>query len=158
MIGLIVARSKNNAIGKNGQIPWRIKGEQKQFKELTTGNVVIMGRKSYEEIGRPLPNRMNIVVSNTVNYTGENLATVKSLQEALELAGREKNVYISGGYRLFLEALPLVDKMYITEVDVIVDGGDVFFPEFDGNEFDMVIGEIGGNDIKSTRTIYTRKK
>ena len=64
MIGLIVARSKNNVIGKNGEIPWKIKGEQKQFKELTTGNTVIMGRKSYEEIGRPLPNRKNIIVSN----------------------------------------------------------------------------------------------
>ena len=124
MIGLIVARSKNNVIGKNGQIPWRIKGEQKQFKELTTGNVVIMGRKSYEEIGHPLPNRMNIVVSGTVNDTGENLATVKSLQEALELAGTEKDVYVSGGYRLFLEALPIVDKMYITEVDITVEDGD----------------------------------
>ena len=62
MIGLIAARSKNNVIGKDGKIPWRIRGEQKQFKELTTGNVVIMGRKSYEEIGHPLPNRMNIIV------------------------------------------------------------------------------------------------
>lgn len=158
MIGLIVARSKNNAIGKNGQIPWRIKGEQKQFKELTTGNVVIMGRKSYEEIGRPLPNRMNIVVSNTVNYTGENLATVKSLQEALELAGTEKNVYISGGYRLFLEALPLVDKMYITEVDTVVEEADTFFPEFDPSEFTLEIGETGGEEITFTRTTYTRKK
>jgi len=69
MIGLIVARSKNNVIGKNGNIPWKIKGEQKQFRELTTGNVVIMGRKSYEEIGHPLPNRMNIVVSTTTEYT-----------------------------------------------------------------------------------------
>ncbi len=68
MIGLIVARSKNNVIGKNGNIPWKIKGEQKQFRELTTGNVVIMGRKSYEEIGHPLPNRMNIVVSTTTEY------------------------------------------------------------------------------------------
>ena len=158
MIGLIVARSKNNAIGKNGQIPWRIKGEQKQFKELTTGNVVIMGRKSYEEIGRPLPNRMNIVVSNTVNYTGENLATVKSLQEALEVAGTEKNVYISGGYRLFLEALPLVDKMYITEVDTVVEEADTFFPEFDPSEFTVEVGETGGEEITFTRTTYTRKQ
>lgn len=80
-----------------------------------------------------------------------------SLQEALDISKGE-NVFISGGYGLFKESLPLIDKMYITEVDVIVDGGDVFFPEFDGNEFDMVIGEIGGNDIKYTRTIYTRKK
>lgn len=76
MIGLIVARSKNNVIGKNGNIPWKIKGEQKQFRELTTGNVVIMGRKSYEEIGHPLPNRMNIVVSTTTEYQGDNLVSV----------------------------------------------------------------------------------
>lgn len=79
MIGLIVARSKNNVIGKNGNIPWKIKGEQKQFRELTTGNVVIMGRKSYEEIGHPLPNRMNIVVSTTTEYQGDNLVSVKPL-------------------------------------------------------------------------------
>lgn len=157
MIGLIVARSKNNAIGRNGQIPWRIKGEQKQFRELTTGNVVIMGRKSYEEIGRPLPNRMNIVVSGTADYTAENLATVKSLQEALELAGTEKNVYVAGGYRLFLEAMPLVDKMYITEVDTVVEDADVFFPEFDPDDFTLEIGETGGEEIRFTRTTYTRK-
>ena len=157
MIGLIVARSKNNVIGRNGEIPWKIKGEQKQFRELTTGNVVVMGRKSYEEIGHPLPNRKNIIVSKSKTFTGENLVTVGSLQEALDIS-RDENVYISGGYGLFKEALPLVDKMYITEVDITVDNGDVFFPEFDGNEFDMIIGEIGGNDIKYRRTIYTRKK
>ena len=96
MIGLIVARSKNNVIGKKGEIPWKIKGEQKQFRELTTGNVVIMGRKSYEEIGHSLPNRKNIVVSRSKKYTGDNLVTVSSLQEAIEVAGDE-NIYISGG-------------------------------------------------------------
>ena len=114
MIGLIVARSKNNVIGKNGQIPWRIKGEQKQFKELTTGNIVVMGRKSYEEIGRPLPNRLNIIVSRTKKFEGENLITVSSVQEAIGIAkdekllsqyavleGGEKNLYIAGGYGLY---------------------------------------------------------
>ena len=108
MIGLIVARSKNNVIGKNGQIPWRIKGEQKQFKELTTGNVVIMGRKSYEEIGHPLPNRKNIVVSSSKNFDGDNLFTAHSLKEALELAGNQ-DIYIAGGYGLFKEAIEIVD-------------------------------------------------
>ncbi len=157
MIGLIVARSKNNVIGKNGEIPWKIKGEQKQFRELTTGNVVVMGRKSYEEIGHPLPNRKNIVVSKSKCFIGENLVTVGSLQEAITISNGE-NIYISGGYGLFKEALPLVDKMYITEIDMVIDNGDVFFPEFDSNEFDITIGEIGGNEIKYTRTLYTRKK
>ncbi|MBR2036471.1 MAG: dihydrofolate reductase [Lachnospiraceae bacterium] len=156
MIGLIVARSKNNVIGKNGKIPWKIKGEQKQFRELTTGNVVVMRRKSYEEIGHPLPNRKNIVVSKSKNFTGENLVTVGSLQEAISISGDE-NVYIAGGYGLFKEALPLVDTMYITEIDMVIENGDVFFPEFDSNEFDIAIGQTGGEDIKYTRTIYTRR-
>lgn len=156
MVGLIVARSKNNVIGKNGKIPWKIKGEQKQFRELTTGNVVVMGRKSYEEIGHPLPNRKNIVVSKSKNFTGENLVTVSSLKEAIAISGGEK-VYIAGGYGLFKEALPLVDTMYITEIDMVIENGDVFFPEFDSNEFDIAIGETGGEDIKYTRTIYTRR-
>ena len=156
MIGLIVARSKNHVIGKGGRIPWRIKGEQKQFKQLTTGNVVVMGRKSYEEIGKPLPNRMNIVVSNTQKYEGENLVTVKSLQEALAIAG-DRDVFISGGYGLFKEAMPIVDVMYITEVDLEVEDGDVFFPEFDESEFDVMQGETGGSDITFTRMTYVRK-
>lgn len=157
MIGLIVARSKNNVIGKNGEIPWKIKGEQTQFRELTTGNVVVMGRKSYEEIGHPLPKRKNIIVSKSKDFLDENLVTVRSLQEAINIF-TDEDIYISGGYGLFKEALPLVDKMYITEVDITVDNGDVFFPEFDVNEFDIYIGETGGDDIKFTRTIYTRKK
>lgn len=157
MIGLIVARSQNNVIGKNGQIPWRIKGEQKQFKELTTGNVVVMGRKSYEEIGHPLPNRKTIVVSRTKQYEGENLATASSVKEAIEMAG-DQNVYISGGYGLYKEAIPFVDVMYITEVQTVVEDGDVFFPEFDENNFEKEEGETGGEEIKFIRTTYTRKK
>ncbi len=157
MIGLIVARSKNNVIGKNGNIPWKIKGEQKQFRELTTGNVVIMGRKSYEEIGHPLPNRMNIVVSTTTEYQGDNLVSVKSLEDALLLA-KGRDVYISGGYGLFKEALQIVDKMYITEVDLNIEDGDTFFPEFDINDFEVLIGETLGEEVKYTRTFYVRKK
>ena len=156
MIGLIVARSKNNVIGKDGKIPWKIKGEQKQFKELTTNNIVIMGRKSYEEIGHPLPNRFNIVVSSTVNYEAENLITVKTLKEALEYTNG-KDIYVAGGYGIFKEAIPYVDKMYITEVDMEVENGDVFFPEFNEEEFDIESGEIVGDEIKYKRMIYSRK-
>ena len=141
MIGLIVARSKNNVIGKNGNIPW---------------NVVIMGRKSYEEIGHPLPNRMNIVVSTTTEYQGDNLVSVKSLEDALLLA-KGRDVYISGGYGLFKEALQIVDKMYITEVDLNIEDGDTFFPEFDINDFEVLIGETLGEEVKYTRTFYVRK-
>jgi len=156
MVGLIVARSTNNVIGKNGQIPWKIKGEQKQFKELTTGNVVVMGRKSYEEIGHPLPNRKTIVVSNSKRFEGENLATAGSVKEAIDMAV-DQDVYIAGGYGLYKDALPLVDRMYITEIHTYVEDGDVFFPEFDENDFVITQGETLGEEITYTRTVYIRK-
>lgn len=156
MIGLIVARSKNNVIGKGGEIPWRIKGEQKQFKELTTGNVVVMGRRSYEEIGHPLPNRTTIVVSRTKQFEGEGVWTAGSVREAIEIAG-DKDVFIAGGYGLYKEALPFVDVMYITEVDLVIEDGDVYFPEFNEEEFEKTIGETLGDDIRYTRTVYRRK-
>lgn len=153
MLALIVARSKNNVIGKDGTIPWNIKGEQKQFKELTTGNTVIMGRKTFEDIGRPLPNRLNIVISNTHKYKGNNIITVHNLEQALYLA--TDNAFIIGGYNLFKEAIDLVDKMYITEVNLDIENGDVFFPEFDEDNFDKEVSEA--NDLYK-RLIYTRKK
>lgn len=162
MIGLIVARSLNNVIGKNGRIPWSIKGEQKQFKELTIGNVVIMGRKSYEEIGHPLPDRKTIVVSKSCSFEGENLRTAASVKEAIELAQRDKeyagkNIFIAGGYGLYKEVLPYVDVMYITEVEITVENGDTFFPDFNKADFDIREGEHGGDEIKYIRYIYTRR-
>ena len=116
-----------------------------------------MGRRSYEEIGHPLPNRETIVVSRTKEYSGENLYTAKSLKEAIDML-RNKDGFIAGGYGLYLEAIPMVEVMYITEVDTVVEDGDTFFPEFDINDFDMCIGETLGEEINYTRTIYRRKK
>lgn len=159
MTGLIVARSINNVIGKNGRIPWKIEGEQKQFKELTTGNIVIMGRKSYEEIGHPLPNRKTIVVSKTKQFKGENLETAVSVKKALELSAEDgRDVFIAGGYGIYKEALPYVDVMYITEVQLVVEDGDVFFPQFNEADFEKSVGETLGDKIKFIRTIYTRRK
>ena len=159
MTGLIVARSINNVIGKNGRIPWKIEGEQKQFKELTTGNIVIMGRKSYEEIGHPLPNRKTIVVSKTKQFKGENLETAVSVKEALELSAEDgRDVFIAGGYGIYKEALPYVDVMYITEVQLVVEDGDVFFPQFNEADFEKSVGETLGDEIKFTRTVYIRRK
>ena len=155
MISLIVAYAKNNVIGNQGRIPWKIKGEQKRFKELTTGNVVIMGRRSYEEIGYPLPNRTTIVVSTTKQFSGENCMTAQSLEEAIHLAG-DRDIYISGGARLYQEALPLVQKMYMTEIDYEVEG-DTYFPSFDETLFVKEIDEYFDGDIPYTYVTYTRK-
>ena len=156
-IGLIAARSENNVIGKNGRIPWDIEGELSQFKELTMGNAVVMGRRTYEEIGHPLPGRKTIVVSGSAKYEGDNICTVRSVEAAIEAAAGA-NVYFAGGYGIYRDALPLVDVMYITEVQTTIEDGDVFFPEFDENDFDKTEGETGGEEIKFIRTTYTRKK
>lgn len=156
MIGLIVAYSKNRVIGNKGQIPWKIKGEQKRFRELTTGNVVIMGRRSYEEIGHPLPNRYTIVVSNTRKFEAENCTTVSSLKEALRIADKEKNIYISGGAGLYKEAIDLVDKMFITEIDAQIEG-DTYFPEFDTEAFDRTVDCHVDGELPYDYVTYTRK-
>ena len=155
MISLIVAYSKNRVIGSNGKIPWKIEGEQGRFRELTTGNTVIMGRKTFEEIGRPLPNRKTIVVSKTKNFDSENCKTARSLKEAIELAGQE-DIFISGGQKLYEEALPLVEKMYITEVELDCPG-DVFFPIFDESLFYKKIDARHDGKIPYTYVTYTRK-
>ena len=154
MIALIVAYAKNYVIGNKGCIPWKIKGEQKRFKELTTGNVVVMGRRSYEEIGKPLTNRTTIVVSRTKEFRGENCYTAGSLQEAIALA-KGRDVFISGGARLYEEALSVVDKMYITEIDAMIDG-DTYFPHFDENDFVKEINERFEGEIPYTYVTYTR--
>lgn len=151
MIGLIVARSLNNVIGKDNKIPWNIKGKQKQFKELTTQNTIITGRKTYEDIGHPLPNRKNIVISKTTNYP--DVITVDSLEKAIELS--EGNIFIIGGYNLFKEAIPIVDIMYITEINLTVENGDIFFPKFNEEDFDITRAE---KTSEYKRLIYTRKK
>ena len=155
MIALIVAFTKNQVIGNKGRIPWKIKGEQKRFRELTTGNVVVMGRRSYEEIGKPLPNRTTIVISNTKNFDSENCMTAKTLQEAIELSGN-KDIYISGGAKLYEEALPLVEKMYITEIDCDIEG-DTYFPPFEKEQFVKEINERFEGEIPYTYVTYTRR-
>ena len=156
MISIIVAVAKGGAIGKAGKMPWKIPGEQRQFKDLTTGHVVIMGRTSYEEIGHPLPDRTNIVVSKTKVFSGENLFTVKSLKEAIERAGQEE-LFIAGGAEIFQEALPLADKIYMTYVDLEVPHADRFFPNFPEEEYKREELEKVGGETSYLRVLYTKK-
>ena len=156
MISIIVAVAKGGAIGKEGKMPWKIPGEQRQFKDLTTGHVVVMGRTSYEEIGHPLPNRTIIVVSKTKVFSGENLYTVKSLKEAIERAGQEE-IFIAGGAELFQEALPLANKIYMTYVDMEVPDADRFFPNFSEEEYKREEIEKVGGETSYLRVLYTKK-
>lgn len=156
MISIIVAVAKGGAIGKEGKMPWKIPGEQRQFKDLTTGHVVVMGRTSYEEIVHPLPNRTNIVVSKTKVFSGENLYTVKSLKEAIERAGQEE-IFIAGGAEIFQEALPLANKIYMTYVDMEVPDADRFFPIFHEEEYKREEIEKVGGETSYLRVLYTKK-
>lgn len=133
MISLIVAYTKNGqVIGNNGKLPWNIPGELDRFKFLTTNNVVIMGRITYEEIGRPLPNRFNIVISSTKEYKEKNLITVTSLEKAINYAKTKnyKNIYIIGGKSVYEKALKYCETLYITEIEQDYSG-NITFPDFD---------------------------
>ena len=155
MICLIVAHTKNRVIGKDGRIPWKIPGEQKRFRELTLGNAVVMGRRTYEEIGRPLPGRLNIVVANTKKYTGENLVTAPDLSSAIQLA-EGRDIFISGGRQLYKEAIEIADRMYITEIDMVTEG-DTFFPEFDHSLFEKNVEAVFTTPVEYAYVTYVRK-
>ena len=128
-ISLIVAMAENRIIGRGGTIPWKIPGEQKMFRRITRGHALIMGRKTHEDIGRPLPERLNIVVSRRPGYQPAGCLTADSLETALALCpAGETEAFIIGGGELFREAMPLADRIYLTVVPVTVPG-DTFFPE-----------------------------
>lgn len=145
MISLIVAYAHNNVIGNKGRIPWDIPDDREHFKQLTLGSIVVMGRRTFEEIykkfGAGLPGRETIVISKTTNYEGANYRTTISLEKALELAKSlfpQKEIFICGGESVYKEAIEskLVNKIYITEIDADIPG-DAFFPEFDIADFEI---------------------
>lgn len=157
MISLIVAVAKNNVIGNNGIIPWRIKGEQRRFKELTTGKTIIMGRKSFEEIGSPLPNRKTILISNTQNIATESCTTVKSLSEAFDLIKDQDEVFVAGGGQVYKETYPYADRIYITVIDKTIDG-NVYFPQICEDDFVKTYEERIDGEIPYTYYTYERIK
>lgn len=157
LISSIVAISKNYVIGNQGMIPWRIEGEQKRFKELTTGKTIIMGRKSFEEIGKPLPNRKTILISKTLDIKADNCVTVSSLSEAFNKTFEEEEVFIAGGGSVYLEAMPFVDRIYLTVIDLEVEG-DTFFPMISDSMFRITYEEKVNGEIPYTYYTYEKIK
>jgi dihydrofolate reductase len=139
-ISLIAAVAENRVIGNDGTIPWRIPGEQKHFKEITIGKPVIMGRKTFESIGKPLPGRQNIVISRDVNYRADGARTATDFESALWAAADVEEVMIIGGEQIYCEAMPIADRLYITEVSE-TPTGDAHFPEIDPTEWREVSRE-----------------
>ena len=131
-ISLIVARAKDNAIGKDNDLLWKIKDDLRLFKRTTAGHVVIHGRKSFESIGFPLPNRSNIIITRNKDYKAEDAFVTNSLEEAIELGRKlEMNdeIFILGGAEIYRQSLDLVDRMYLSEVKAEFPGADAYFPE-----------------------------
>lgn len=126
-ISMIVARSRNHVIGRDNQMPWKISADLQFFKKVTMGHPVIMGRKTWESIGRPLPGRRNIVVSRNVDLQLTGAEVVNSLDAALTTLNEFPRVFVIGGEQLFTQAFPKADRLYITEIDMDVEGGDTFF-------------------------------
>ena len=126
-ISMIVARSRNHVIGRDNQMPWKISADLQFFKRVTMGHPVIMGRKTWESIGRPLPGRRNIVVSRNKDLQLTGAEVVHSLDEALNSLGEFSRVFVIGGEQLFKQAFDKADQLYITEIDLDIEGGDTFF-------------------------------
>jgi len=132
VISIIVARSKSGVIGINNQLPWHLPADLKHFKALTTGYPIIMGRKTWDSLGRPLPNRRNMVISRQNNLELSGAECFSSLDAAIAACENANQVFIIGGAQIYEQALSLVDQLIITEVDIEVQG-DAFFPEIDAS-------------------------
>ena len=159
MISLIVAVSTNNVIGADGDLPWRLSDDLKRFKVVTMGKPIVMGRKTYESIGRPLPGRQNIVITRRNNFTADGCDVVQSTEEAVEVAGGADEVMVIGGSQIYAAFLPLAERIYLTRVHTEVDG-DTFFPPIDEAEWRESAGESyeadDSNDCACTVTTLTR--
>lgn len=156
IISLIVAASINRVIGRDEVIPWKIPGEQKRFKDLTSGKSIIMGRKTYESIGKPLPDRTTIIISRSQEIVAEHCTTVRSLHEAYELLKDQQEIFVAGGGEIYKEALPYADKIYLTVIEREIEG-NIYFPEFNKDDFNITYQERIDGEIPYTYYTYERK-
>ena len=137
MISIIVAASENNVIGAQGDLPWRLSDDLKRFKAVTMGKPIVMGRKTWESIGRPLPGRQNIVVTRQADFVAEGCDVVASVAGAFEAAGGAEEIMVIGGGQLYELFLPEAQRLYLTRVHAEIDG-DAFFPEIVESEWQLV--------------------
>lgn len=168
-LSLIVALAQNHVIGIDNKLPWYLPNDLKYFKQVTMGKTIIMGRKTYESIGKPLPGRTNIIITRQADYrppnANDSVRVVASLEAAKELAASlalingQNEALIIGGAEIYTQALPLVDRMYLTEVHADV-GGDAYFPAFDRSQWQAVAREDfsaeGGNPYDYSFVVYER--
>jgi dihydrofolate reductase len=133
-LSLIVAIAKNRVIGVNNTLPWHLPEDLKRFRALTTGHHIIMGRKTYDSLGRLLPGRTTVIVTRNQDYKVEGAIVVHSLEAAITACGDDNEAFLIGGAELYKDGLKLANKLYITEIDAAYEG-DAFFPEFDASQW-----------------------
>lgn len=142
-LSLLAAMASNRVIGINNALPWRLSADLKRFKALTMGQIIIMGRKTYESIGRPLPGRINIIVTRQADFSVADATVTRSLEEALTacLPHEDKEIFIIGGAELYQQSLAHCQRLYLTEVQKDFEG-DAYFPEFDRHDWYETSREI----------------
>ena len=165
-LSLMVAKASNRVIGRNNKLPWYLPNDLKYFKQVTFGKPVIMGRKTWDSLGKPLPGRTNIVITRQTDFQAEGAKVVATLDEAVTLAenvafieGQDEAV-VMGGAEIYALALPKTDRLYLTEVHAEVDG-DTWFPEYDTSEWKEIGREDfsaeGPNPYDYSFVVYERK-
>ena len=160
ILSMIVAHADDRIIGKDNDMPWHLPADLAYFKKTTLGKPVIMGRKTYESIGRPLPGRLNIVISRDTSYQAEGVTTVLSVDKALEAAGDVEEIMVIGGGAIYAHCLDKADRLYITHIKAKVDG-DTIFPAYDLQFWNKVSSELRPADDKNLYDldfcVYERK-
>jgi dihydrofolate reductase len=145
-ISLIVAMASNRVIGNNGAIPWHLSADLKKFRQITTGFPIIMGRKTYQSIGKPLPKRTNIIISSNPDYQPDGCRVFNNIDSALTHACQlAEQVFIIGGSSLYQSLLPIADSLYITQIHQNFTG-DTWFPEFERHDWQEIAREYINND------------
>ncbi|HMP30377.1 MAG TPA: dihydrofolate reductase [Saprospiraceae bacterium] len=150
IISSIVATAHNNVIGKDNLIPWYLPADLKYFKKITTGHHVIMGRNCYVSIGKPLPNRTNIIITRDPFFISSNCLVARNIKEALTMAleNGETEAFIIGGGQIYEQTVDFWDKLYLTEVDLYTEG-DIYFPQLDFSEWTLISQECHEKDEKN---------
>jgi len=144
-LSLIVAMASNYAIGLNNQMPWHLSADLKRFKQITLNSVILMGRKTHESIGRPLPERTNVIISQNPTYQATGCQVFNSIEQALNFCRQFPNIFVIGGASLYQRLLPKADKLYLTQIHQDFEG-DTFFPIINQVEWQEVSRETIKND------------
>ncbi len=147
-LSLIAAMARNRVIGLHNRLPWRLPADMKRFRELTTGHAIVMGRKTFDSLARPLPNRTNIVVTRDRAFRPDGATVAHSVEDAIARAGADREIFVIGGEQIYRQTLPVADRLYLTLVDSDFDG-DAWFPEYDAKEWTEIASERHRPDARN---------